>query len=60
MAAKATVQFFARLPASLHKRFVTVCKEEKRSMNGQIEVILEDWLKSRKSVGDAAPPASGK
>lgn len=47
--AKATVQLFARLPADLHRKFVAVCEAERRSMNAQLEVILEEWIKARKS-----------
>lgn len=38
------VQFTLRLPEDIHRRLVAAAKRARRSLNGQVVYILEQWL----------------
>ena len=41
---KDNVQMGLRISRGIAERFKTICREERRNLNDQFEVIFEDWL----------------
>lgn len=44
MASEKKMQVPARIPVSLYQRIKSIADSEKRTVTGQIELMLEGWL----------------
>lgn len=47
-------KFSLRVPASTYKKLRKACDEERRSINSQVVLIIDEWLTKRKR-----PPIQG-
>jgi hypothetical protein len=51
-----TVSFTTRLPKTLHRKAKKLAKEERRSLNKQIEMLVEKWEReASQHVSQAMP-----
>lgn len=42
-----TVAVSARIPESMHKALLRVCRSERRTLSQLIRIIFQDWLKDK-------------
>ena len=54
--AMAKVQLGVRIDAALKKTLSKIAKEERRPLNTQLEIIIEDWLAARQKKPKRSAP----